>query len=132
MAEITQERLDEIYLECCQYRELNLLIRSKYDTRRSPSLQAHGKNTEPSDPTVKAFHTIDSYKERLQDHAEKIKEFIKDLQTVDDPEIRTIIIYRYLLGLSWKDVSKRLTGKPDKRHAMKKIIYYLEKNSSEK
>lgn len=132
MAEITLERLEEIGRECRSYRDLKAQIRSSYNTYRSPDFKEHSKGTEVSDPTVSAFHRIDQLKKQLQDHQTVICEFLQDLRTIDDPEIVTIIIWHYLVGLTWSDTCKKMTGKCDKRQSMKKVFYYLRTHNSMK
>ena len=56
---------------------------------------------------------------------EEIENFI---ETVDDSKVRQIIELRYIKGMSWNTVAKKVYGYPNGGTARKKIKRFFEEN----
>lgn len=89
-------------------------IESLYDVRQSPNGKTGGHSSTPGDPTGKAAMRIIELREKLRaeqdqwsDAAYAVEHWLTD---VEDAEIRSIIRWRYILGLSWKATAVRVYG----------------------
>lgn len=108
-------------------------INSLYDVRRSPNgKQSSGSaGSRPSDPTGKAAIRIIELKEKLLTQQERWSDAAFSietwLQSVDDLEIRAIVRWHYMLGLSWKRTSGKVYGKNDYYIARKRLYRFFGK-----
>lgn len=66
-------------------------------------------------------------KQRLIEEEIEIEEYISN---IDDSVVRQIIELKYIKGLSWPMVAKKIYGHPSRQDAArKKLKRYLEKNN---
>ena len=90
---------------------------------------SHG-NT-PSNPTQDSAFKILKEEEKLEQMQSEIaKRMIAIdnwLTTVSDADIRTIIHWHYMLGLTWEQTSQKIYGVPSKFICQKKIVRYFKK-----
>ena len=101
-----------------EIKALEMEIDSLYDVRKSPNNKQNiGHSSVPGDPTGKAAMRIIDLTERKVSLLTKWSKMSLDieswLETVNDAEIRSIIRWRYMLGLSWKQTGKRVYGDAD-------------------
>lgn len=94
---------------------LEIQLHDKLYNVKSPStssISSHGNSV--SNPTeVSAFQAIEIEEEinakmiELRNLVENIETW---LDTVDDPRVRSSIRWHYLIGLKWKDTTKKVYG----------------------
>lgn len=71
--------------------------------------------------------TLENRLDRLERETEEVESW---LDSVGDSEMRQIIQYRYVDGLTWIAVSNRVYGYPSENKARLKLKRFFEKNSS--
>lgn len=101
-----------------EIKALEMEIDVLYDVRRFPTVKQNpGYSSTPGDPTGRNAMKIIELKEQLLAQQERWSEAALKieqwLQSVGDAEIRSIIRWRYILGLSWKQTGKRVYGDLD-------------------
>ena len=99
-----------------ELKSIRIEINTLYKPISSPPMVSDGSqhNGLPSSPTERALRMIE--KLRTQEEA-KMAEIESQLtavnewlNSIDDPEIRTIVRYHYLQGLSWNATSQAIYG----------------------
>ncbi len=123
---MTIEDLEQYRGITAEIKALELEIEALYDVRKSPAGHEGSGSPTPGDPTGRAAMRIIELREQLliqqerwSEAALKIEQW---LQTVEDAEIRSIIRWRYILGLSWKQTGKRVYGDTEAGDACRKRI----------
>jgi hypothetical protein len=105
---------------------------SFYYPIQSPA--ANGSHsTTPGNPTERAVNQIaridemiNRKKELLRDKVEEIEHWI---DTVEDPEVRAVARWHYLIGLTWNETARHNTYAVSSGESCRKIIkrYFAEK-----
>ena len=114
---MTIEMLEQYRGITSEIKALEIEINTLYDVRKSPNGHEASGSAGPGDPTGKAAMRIIELTERKVSLLTKWSKMSLDieswLETVNDAEIRSIIRWRYMLGLSWKQTGKRIYGDLD-------------------
>lgn len=131
MGKFTLERLEEAKEVFDKFRDLENEIKNAYKTYKSPRMGNDIKNNTAADPVEKAFHRIESLNVQVNECLDFMEEFEDDLANLSDIEIASIIRWHYILGLNWRETSKKVTGYNDYSYARKKIMRYLEKTEGQ-
>lgn len=77
----------------------------------SPSGNTTGAHsTEPGDPTVRTYHQIEALHARRRRLKAKIALVDSWLLTLEDHQLAAIIRCRYIVGMSWAEVSWKICG----------------------
>ena len=122
-------------------RKVNRLNREIRELRSNPlpskvrSLQVNGKtiyttgghSSLPSSPVEKQVAEILQKEEELQHTEASLEEFRAWLQSVPDPEIRSIIHWRVFQLRTWEQVSRITMGSSSKSSSIMRLSRYLEK-----
>lgn len=123
---MTIETLEQYRGITAEIKALELEINALYDIRKSPSLSGMSGSSGPGDPTGQAAIRIIELKEQLTSEQERWSEMALTIETwlttVEDAEIRSIIRWRYILGLGWKATAKRVYGDSNAADACRKRI----------
>lgn len=128
---MTIEMLEQYRGITSEIKALEMEIDALYDVRKSPNGHEASGSTGPGDPTGKAAMRIIELTERKVALLTKWSKMSLDieswLETVNDAEIRSIIRWRYMLGLSWKRTSAKVYGRNDYYLARKKFYRFFGK-----
>lgn len=128
---MTLETLEQYRGIVSEINAINLEIESMYDVRKSPTWKEHSGGSGPGDPTGHTAMRIIALKEKLLAKQEQWSDAALTveswLETVDDPEIRSIVRWHYIIGLSWKQTSRRVYGRNDYYVARKRIVRFFGK-----
>lgn len=106
-------------------------IDSLYDTYRSPQFFSEGgsHSSNVGSPVEDAVNRIlklkDIYDHKYSEAAGLLLEVENWLSQVEDPEIRSIIRFHYVLNKSWVQTSTELYGFPSYYNSRKKIMRYF-------
>lgn len=127
-----------------QYRALKAeltSIREQIDGLRltygisSPILDSTGTgNSTPStsSPTENTIIKLDSlerkYIKLIRKNLKSLEEIEKWLDNLEDPEIRALCRYRYIVGLTWEETAFKVYGRPIEATARKRVVRYFEKS----
>lgn len=77
----------------------------------SPSGNTSGAHsTTPGDPTVRTWHHIQALQSRRERLQKKIDTIDSWILTLEDHQLAAIIRCRYIIGMSWEEVSRRICG----------------------
>lgn len=128
---MTIEELEAYRGIISEMKALEMEIQALYDPRKSPTGHEGIGGSEPGDPTGSSAMRIISLKEILAEQQEHWANAALDietwLKTVDDSEIRSIVRWHYILGLSWKKTSYKVYGRNDYYLARKRIYRFFGK-----
>lgn len=73
---------------------------------------------------------VNRFKARLSEHLDRLlnaqNEMLEFVQSVEDSELRQILLLRYLEGLSWQEISRKLGTAGDGSTERKKINRFLQ------
>ena len=101
-----------------EMKALSQQITSLYDTYRSPQLRSDGgsHSMNVSSPTesavVKILKLKETYQQKYDEAADLLLQVENWLSQVEDPEIRSIIRFHYILNRSWQQTSTEIYGYP--------------------
>lgn len=113
---MTIETLEEYRGIVSEMKAIEMEIDALYDVRKSPTGRESFGASGPGDPTGRSAMKIIEMKEKLLSKQEEWSAAVISIEqwlnTVDDAEIRSIIRWRYILGLSWKQTGKQVYGYP--------------------
>ena len=128
--EMTLEKLEQYKGLTFEMKALRDQIDSLYDTYRSPQLMSDGGHSmNVSSPTESAVAKIlklkETYQQKYDETADVLLQVEKWLSRVEDPEIRSIIRFHYILNRSWVQTSTELYGYPSYYCARKKVMRYF-------
>ena len=87
------------------------------------------KSTVPNDMLEELIDLKDLMEHRLEQTLDKVIEIENYIKDVDDCEMRTIMVLRFVKGYSWLKVSMAI-GAYDEQYARKKLDRYLKKNDN--
>jgi hypothetical protein len=128
---MTIEDLEKYRGTISEMKALELEIDALYDVRKSPTGHEGTGSTGPGDPTGRNAMRIIELKEKLLTQQEKWSDTALTIEswlaTVEDPEIRSIVRWHYILGLSWKRTSAKVYGRGDYYIARKRIYRFFGK-----
>lgn len=116
--EMTVEKLEQYKGLTSEMKALRDQIDSLYDTYRSPQLKSDGgsHSTNVSSPTENAVGKIlklkETYQQKYDEAADLLLQVENWLSQVEDPEIRSIIRFHYILNRSWQQTSTEIYGYP--------------------
>lgn len=127
---MTVEKLEAYRGLTSEIKGLREQIDSLYDTYRSPQLMSNGSHSmSASSPTENAVAKIlkleKTYRRKYEDAVDLLSEVESWLSQVEDPEIRSIIRFHYILNRSWQQTSAIVSGYPSYYAARKKIMRYF-------
>lgn len=114
-----------------EMKALSQQITSLYDTYRSPQLTSDGgsHSMNVSSPTesavVKILKLKETYQQKYDETADLLLQVENWLSHVEDPEIRSIIRFHYMLNRSWQQTSIEVYGYPSYHNSRKKIMRFF-------
>lgn len=113
-----------------EMKALSQQITSLYDTYRSPQLMSDGGHSmSVSSSTERAVAKIlklkETYQQKYDEAADLLLQVENWLSQVEDPEIRSIIRFHYILNRSWQQTSTEVYGYPSYYNSRKKIMRYF-------
>lgn len=114
---MTVEKLEAYRGLTSEIKGLREQIDSLYDTYRSPQLMSDGGHSmSVSSPTERAVAKIlklkETYQQKYDETADLLLQVENWLSQVEDPEIRSIIRFHYILNRSWQQTSTEVYGYP--------------------
>lgn len=115
---MTVEKLEAYRGLTSEIKGLREQIDSLYDTYRSPQLMSDGGSHSMSviSPTERAVAKIlklkKTYQQKYDEAADLLLQVENWLSQVEDPEIRSIIRFHYILNRSWQQTSTEVYGYP--------------------
>ena len=116
--EMTIEKLEKYKGLTSEMKALRDQIDSLYDTYRSPQFMSDGgsHSMNVSSPTesavVKILKLKKTYQQKYDETADLLLQVENWLSQVEDPEIRSIIRFHYILNRSWQQTSTEIYGYP--------------------
>lgn len=127
---MTIEKLEAYRGLTTEMMALQQQITSLYDTYRSPQLMNNGSHSmSAGSPTENAVAKIlkleKTYRRKHEEAVDLLAEVENWLSQVEDPEIRSIIRFHYVLNRSWQQTSTMVLGYPSYYSARKKIMRYF-------
>lgn len=117
-----------------EMKALSQQITSLYDTYRSPQLMSNGSHSmSASSPTesavAKIFKLEEIYRRKYEEAANLLYNIETWLSQIEDPEIRSIARFHYVLGYSWQRTNTAICGYPSYYTARKRLMRYLGKEA---
>lgn len=128
---MTIEKLENYKGLVAEMHSLSESIDSLYDTYRSPQFMSDGgsHSTNVSSPTENAIGKIlklkETYQQKYDEAADLLLQVENWLSQVEDPEIRSIVRFHYVLNKSWVQTSTEVCGFPSYYNSRKKIMRYF-------
>lgn len=124
------EQLENFRMINSELKALNSQIKNTYNTYHSPAI-GNGRNSVPGDPTARAIEKLsklqDLYSIKYVSMTKLLDEIETWINTIENTEIRSIIRWHYLLGLSWKQTSKKVYGYNSYYNARKAFYRFMGK-----
>lgn len=129
---MTIEKLENYRGLVAEMHSLSESINSLYDTYKSPQFCSDGgsHSSNVGSPTENAVNKIlklkQIYDHKYSEAADLLLEVEAWLsQEVQDPEIRSIVRFHYVLNKSWVQTSTEMYGFPSYYNSRKKIMRYF-------
>lgn len=128
--EMTVEKLESYKSLTAEMKAITLQIDSLYDTYRSPQLMSNGSHSmSAGSPTESAVNKVLELKTVYEQKYEEAANLLYNIETwlsqIEDPEIRSIARFHYVLGYSWQRTNVAVCGYPSYYAARKKIMRYF-------
>ena len=128
--EMTIEKLESYKGLTAEIKGLREQIDSLYDTYRSPQLMNNGSHSmSASSPTKSAVNKVLELKTVYEQKYEETANILYNIETwlsqIEDPEIRSIVRFHYVLGYSWQRTNVAVYGYASYYAARKKIMRYF-------
>lgn len=130
--EMTIEKLESYKGLTAEIKGLREQIDSLYDTYRSPQLKSDGGSHSMSvggSPVETAVNKVLELKTVYEQKYEEAANLLYNIETwlsqIEDPEIRSIIRFHYMLNRSWQQTSIEVYGYPSYHNSRKKIMRYF-------
>lgn len=129
--EMTVEKLESYKSLTAEMKAITLQIDSLYDTYRSPQLISDGSSHSISvgSPVEAAVNKVlelrNVYEQKYEEAANLLYNIETWLSQIEDPEIRSIARFHYVLGYSWQRTNVAVCGYPSYYAARKKIMRYF-------
>lgn len=133
--EMTVEKLESYKSLTAEMKAITLQIDSLYDTYRSPQLISDGSSHSISvgSPVEAAVNKVlelrNVYEQKYEEAANLLYNIETWLSQIEDPEIRSIARFHYVLGYSWKRTNTAVCGYPSHYTARKRLMRYLGKEA---
>lgn len=133
--EMTVEKLESYKSLTAEMKAITLQIDSLYDTYRSPQLISDGSSHSISvgSPVEAAVNKVlelrNVYEQKYEEAANLLYNIETWLSQIEDPEIRSIARFHYVLGYSWKMTNTAVCGYPSHYTARKRLMRYLGKEA---
>ena len=84
----------------------------------------------PSSPLLSVLARIEKmeklYRKKVKEMLKCLEEIEEWLDSLDDPEIKALCRYRYILGYTWTAVAMRVYRRPAEDAARKRVTRYFE------
>lgn len=116
---MTIEKLENYKGLVAEMRSLKESIDNLYNTYRSPQLMSDGGSHSMSvggspveSAVVKILKLKETYQQKYDEAADLLLHVENWLSQVEDPEIRSIIRFHYILNRSWQKTSTEIYGYP--------------------
>ena len=116
---MTIEKLENYKGLVAEMRSLKESIDNLYNTYRSPQLMSDGGSHSMSvggspveSAVVKILKLKETYQQKYDEAADLLLHVENWLSQVEDPEIRSIIRFHYILNRSWQQTSTEIYGYP--------------------
>ena len=127
---MTIARLREVRSIRKEIDDLERLRETLYFPISSPTFsEFHG--TSPSDPTARAFDSLQRLDEQIDKSVAKLREEVcavnEWLDTIEDSELRRIIICHYLTGMTWEQTTRHVLGYYGTDSARMRVYRYFGK-----
>lgn len=127
---MTVEELEQYRGLRAEAAALQAEIWALHDTYHSPALSGiGGHGSTPSDPTSSAVMKVLDLEKKLQAKQKQIADLMESIEqwldAVKDPEIRSIVRWHYMLGLTWKQTSAEVYGMPSYYNARAVFLRYM-------
>ena len=109
-------------------------IKAMYTPVKSPAITSDGAqhNGLPSSPTEKALSYIERLRRKEEMKAAEIEAVLNEIDvwrdSIDDPDIRAIVRYKYVQELSWSQTAKAMYGIDAGDTVRKKFHRYLKEH----
>lgn len=132
---MTIEKLESYKGLTAEIKGLREQIDSLYDTYRSPQLKSDGGSHSMSvgSPVETAVNKVLELKTVYEQKYEEAANLLYNIETwlsqIEDPEIRSIARFHYVLGYSWERTSTAVCGYPSYYTARKRLMRYLGKEA---
>lgn len=132
---MTVEKLEAYRGLTSEIKGLREQIDSLYDTYRSPQLMSDGGSHSMSvgSPVETAVNKVLELKTVYEQKYEEAANLLYNIETwlsqIEDPEIRSIARFHYVLGYSWKRTNTAVCGYPSHYTARKRLMRYLGKEA---
>lgn len=127
--EMTIEKLERYKGLTFEMKALRDQIDSLYDTYRSPQLMSDAHSMSVGSPVETAVNKVlelkTVYEQKYEEAAGLLLEVENWLSQVEDPEIRSIVRFHYVLNKSWVQTSTEVYGFPSYYNSRKKIMRYF-------
>lgn len=133
--EMTVEKLESYKSLTAEMKAITLQIDSLYDTYRSPQLISDGSSHSISvgSPVEAAVNKVlelrNVYEQKYEEAANLLYNIETWLSQIEDPEIRSIARFHYVLGYSWQRTNTAVCGYPSYYTARKRLMRYLGKEA---
>lgn len=133
--EMTVEKLESYKSLTAEMKAITLQIDSLYDTYRSPQLGSDGgshsisvgSSVEAAVNKLLELKTV--YEQKYEEAANLLYNIETWLSQIEDPEIRSIARFHYVLGYSWQRTNTAVCGYPSYHTARKRLMRYLGKEA---
>lgn len=132
---MTVEKLKSYKSLTAEMKAITLQIDSLYDTYRSPQLISDGSSHSISvgSPVEAAVNKVlelrNVYEQKYEEAANLLYNIETWLSQIEDPEIRSIARFHYVLGYSWERTNTAVCGYPSHYTARKRLMRYLGKEA---
>lgn len=128
--DMTIEKLEAYRGLTSEMKALSQQITSLYDTYRSPLLMSSGSHSmSVGSPVETAVNKVLELKTVYEQKYEAAANLLYNIETwlseIEDPEIRSIARFHYVLGYSWQRTNKAVYGYVSYYAARKKIMRYF-------
>ena len=129
---MTIEKLENYRGLVAEMHSLSESINSLYDTYKSPQFCSDGgsHSSNVGSPTENAVNKILKFKQIYDHKYSEAADLLLEVeawlsQEVQDPEIRSIVRFHYVLNKSWVQTSTEVYGFPSYYNSRKKIMRYF-------
>lgn len=127
---MTVEKLESYRGLTSEMKALTQQITSLYDTYRSPQLMSNGSHSmSAGSPVETAVNKVLELKMVYEQKYEEAANLLYNIETwlsqIEDPEIRSIARFHYVLGYSWQRTNVAVYGYASYYAARKKIMRYF-------
>lgn len=131
---MTVEKLESYKSLTAEMKAITLQIDSLYDTYRSPQLMSDAHSMSVGSPVETAVNKVLELKTVYEQKYEEAANLLYNIETwlsqIEDPEIRSIARFHYVLGYSWQRTNTAVCGYSSYYYtARKRLMRYLGKEA---